>query len=49
MCARMLAKVMKYELRYLDGCGSFSELQERLWWLQRQTARNPEPNDTDRR
>ena len=31
MCARMLAKVMKYELRYLDGCGSFSELQERLW------------------
>ena len=37
MCARMLAKVMKYELRYLDGCGSFSELQERLWWLQRQT------------
>ena len=32
-----LAKVMKYELRYLDGAGSFEQMQERLWVLQRQT------------
>ncbi|MBR4545789.1 MAG: transposase [Oscillibacter sp.] len=33
----VLAKVMKYELRYLDGCGDFSNMQEQVWALQRQT------------
>ena len=33
----MLAKVMKYELHYLDGCGSFAEMQKQLWNLQNQT------------
>ena len=33
----VLAKVMKYELRYLDGCGEFSAMQEQVWALQRQT------------
>lgn len=28
---------MKYELKYLDGCGDFSEMQSELWALQRQT------------
>ena len=32
-----LAKVMKYELRYLDGFPSFYEMQEAVWGLQRQT------------
>ena len=32
-----LAKVMKYELRYLDGCGDFSNMQKEVWELQRQT------------
>ena len=32
-----IAKVMKYELRYLDGCGDFHEMQKRLWELQRKT------------
>lgn len=33
----MCSKVMKYELRYLDGCGSFEEMQHELWALQRTT------------
>ena len=33
----VLAKVMKYELHYLDGCGDFSDMQEQVWALQRQT------------
>lgn len=33
----MCTKVMKYELRYLDGCGSFEEMQRELWTLQRKT------------
>ena len=32
-----LAKVMKYELRYLDGCGDFQSMQEQVWELQRKT------------
>lgn len=32
-----LSKVMKYELRYLDGCGDFKQMQECVWALQRQT------------
>ena len=32
-----LSKVMKFELRYLDGCGDFGEMQKELWSLQRQT------------
>jgi len=31
----MLAKVMKYELRYLSGFASFHEMQESLWLLQK--------------
>ncbi len=31
-----LTKVMKYELRYLDGCGSFEEMQKNLWALHKQ-------------
>lgn len=32
-----IAKVMKYELRYLDGFTDFHEMQKHLWTLQRQT------------
>ena len=32
-----ITKVMKYELRYLDGCGSFSDMQQELWGLQKKT------------
>ena len=32
-----LAKVMKYELHYIDGCGDFSNMQNQVWVLQRQT------------
>ncbi|MBR3861733.1 MAG: transposase [Oscillospiraceae bacterium] len=32
-----ISKVMKYELRYLDGSGSFEEMQQRVWALQRKT------------
>ena len=32
-----LAKVMKYELRYIDGCGTFEDMQRALWNLQRTT------------
>ena len=32
-----LVKVMKYELRYLEGCGSFSGMQQILWELQNKT------------
>ena len=28
---------MKYELRYLDGCGDFQNMQKELWTLQRQS------------
>ena len=32
-----LSKVMKYELRYLDGCEDFHEMQKSVWDLQNQT------------
>ena len=32
-----IAKVMKYELNYHGGCGSFSDMQREVWALQRQT------------
>ena len=32
-----VSKVMKYELTYIDGCGTFHEMQENLWRLQRET------------
>ena len=32
-----LAKVMKFELRYVDGFSDFYEMQNQLWNLQRQT------------
>lgn len=32
-----LNKVMKYTLRYVDGCGDFHQMQAALWSLQRQT------------
>lgn len=37
MAKGKLAKVMKYELRYLDGFPGFYEMQEAVWGLQRQT------------
>lgn len=37
MAKGKLAKVMKYELRYLDGFPSFYEMQEAVWGLQKQT------------
>lgn len=37
MAKGTLAKVMRYELRYLDGFPSFYEMQEAVWSLQRQT------------
>lgn len=37
MSKGLLAKVMKYELQYLDGCGEFRKMQEQIWQLQRQT------------
>ncbi len=30
---------MKYEIRYLDGCGDFHAMQENVWLLQRQTQK----------
>ena len=27
---------MKYELRYIDGCGDFYEMQKQVWDIQRQ-------------
>ena len=32
-----ITKVMKYELRYLDGCGDFYDMQKQLWELQKKT------------
>lgn len=32
-----ITKVMKYELRYLDGCGDFRDMQAQLWDIQRKT------------
>lgn len=32
-----LTKVMKYTLRYVDGCGDFHQMQAALWSLQKQT------------
>lgn len=32
-----LAKVMKYTLQYLDGCGSFYDMQNAVWALQKQS------------
>ena len=37
MKKNQLAKVMKYEIRYLDGCADFHAMQENVWLLQRQT------------
>lgn len=37
MAEKKITKVMKYELSYLDGAGSFSEMQHSLWELQKQT------------
>lgn len=37
MAKGQLAKVMKYELRYLEGFPSFYEMQEAVWGLQKQT------------
>ena len=37
MAKRTLAKVMKYELRYLDGFTDFYAMQDAVWSLQRQT------------
>ena len=37
MSAGMLTKVMKYTLRYIDGCGEFHEMQKVFWELQRKT------------
>ena len=37
MAKGTLAKVMKYELRYLDGFPSFHDMQGAVWGLQRQT------------
>ena len=31
-----IVKVMKYELRYIDGCGDFYEMQHQVWDIQRQ-------------
>ena len=36
MSKGVLSKVMKYELRYLDGCGDFRDMQAKLWDIQRQ-------------
>lgn len=33
----MITKVMKFELRYVDGCGEFQDFQNNLWNLQRNT------------
>lgn len=33
----ILAKVMKYELTYQEGCESFSDLLKYFWELQKQT------------
>ena len=32
-----LTKVMKYTLRYVDGCGDFHQMQAALWNLQKQS------------
>lgn len=32
-----VTKVMKYQLRYIGGCGDFHDMQEAMWLLQRQT------------
>ena len=37
MAKGTLAKVMKYELRYLDGFPSFYEMQEAVWGLQKES------------
>lgn len=37
MSSGHITKVMKYELRYLDGAGDFKEMQAKLWEFQRQT------------
>lgn len=33
----VITKVMKYELTYVEGCGSFEEMQKEVWELQRIT------------
>ena len=37
MSKETVTKVMKYELRYLEGCGDFQGMQENVWALQRKT------------
>ena len=37
MSKETVTKVMKYELRYLEGCGSFQGMQENVWAIQRKT------------
>ncbi|MBE6703983.1 MAG: transposase [Ruminococcaceae bacterium] len=37
MAEKTIVKVMKFELRYIDGAGEFSEMQKHLWELQKQT------------
>ena len=37
MSGKKITKIMKYELIYIDGLGSFHDAQQELWRLQRQT------------
>ena len=37
MSGKKITKIMKYELVYIDGLGSFHDAQQELWRLQRQT------------
>ena len=37
MSKGVVTKVMKYELRYIDGCGDFHEMQNAVWKLQKQS------------
>ena len=37
MSKETVTKVMKYELRYLEGCGDFQGMQENVWAMQRKT------------
>jgi len=32
-----ITRAMRYELRYLDGCGDFYDMQKQLWELQKKT------------
>lgn len=37
MAGKQLSKVMKYELRYVEGCGGFYEMQHAVWNVISQT------------